>query len=45
MKIEDLEPLYGLLSDSQVMRYIESPYTMEKTERFLLNAGLSAQHS
>ncbi len=42
MTIEDLEPLYGLLSDSQVMQYIESPYTMEKTERFLLNAGLSA---
>ena len=41
MTIEDLEPLYGLLSDPQVMQYIEPPYTMEQTKSFLHNAGLS----
>ena len=41
MTIKDLEPLYGLLSDPQVMRYIEPPYTMKQTERFLYHAGLS----
>ena len=41
MTIEDLEPLYGLLSDPQVMRYIDSPYTIEQTEQFLYRAGLS----
>ncbi len=38
---KDLEPLYGLLSDPEVMRYLEAPYTEEQTERFLTKAGLS----
>ena len=41
MTKEDLDPLYHLLSDSRVMHYLEQPYTKEKTEEFLMNAGLS----
>ncbi len=41
MTIEDLESLYGLLSDPQVMQFIEPPYTKEQTVLFLHNAGLS----
>ena len=41
MTKDDLEPLYHLLSDARVMRYLEPPYTKEKTEEFLMNAGLS----
>lgn len=37
----DLQSLYELLSDEEVMRYIEPPYTLEKTEWFLKTAGLS----
>ena len=36
---EDLMPLYELLSDPEVMRYIEPPYTLKKTEQFLAEAG------
>ena len=41
MNMNDLEPLYILLSEPQVMRYLEPPYTKEKTKSFLINAGLS----
>ena len=37
----DLEPLYTLLSDPEVMRFLEPPYTREKTAEFL-QAALSA---
>ena len=40
MTEDDLCPLHVLLSDPQVMTYMESPYTREQTERFLLDAGL-----
>jgi [ribosomal protein S5]-alanine N-acetyltransferase len=36
----DLEYLYRLLSDKEVMRFLEPPYTKEKTARFLSDAGL-----
>ena len=36
----DLDELYRILSDSEVMRYIEPPYSMEQTENFLISAGL-----
>lgn len=36
----DLLNLYKLISDEAVMRYLEAPYSMEKTERFLKEAGL-----
>lgn len=36
----DLEALYELLSDSEVMRYLEPPYTYEQTRDFLRVAGL-----
>ena len=41
MRESDLEPLFELLSNEQVMRYIEPPYTEEKTASFLKTAGLS----
>ena len=41
MNKNDLEPLYELLSDPRVMQYLEEPYTKEKTEQFLIDAGLS----
>ena len=41
LKENDFETLYGLLSDPQVMRYLEEPYTQEKAEQFIVNAGLS----
>ena len=41
MTKRDLEPLYDLLSDARVMRYLEPTYTREKTVEFLINAGLS----
>ena len=37
----DLQSLYELLSDEEVMRYIEPPFTLEKTRGFLENAGLT----
>ncbi|MBR3642554.1 MAG: GNAT family N-acetyltransferase, partial [Parasporobacterium sp.] len=37
----DLLSLFELLSDEEVMRYIEPPYTLEQTEAFLKKAGLS----
>lgn len=38
----DLEELYRLLSDPNVMACLEPPYTYEQTERFLLEAALTA---
>ncbi|MCR5796159.1 MAG: GNAT family N-acetyltransferase [Solobacterium sp.] len=40
MTEDDLVALYRLLSDAQVMKYLEPPYTKEKTECFLQEAGL-----
>lgn len=37
----DLQSLHELLSDEEVMRYIEPPFTLEKTRGFLKNAGLT----
>lgn len=41
MVAEDIEPLYELISNAQVMEYIEPPYSREKAEEFLFSAGLS----
>ena len=41
MRKEDLCWLYRLLSDPEVMRWLEPPYSMEQTEAFLFYAGLS----
>ena len=38
---DDLQALYELLSDEEVMRYIEPPYSLPQTEAFLHSAGLS----
>ena len=40
---EDLQPLYELLADSRVMQYLEPPYSLEQTRRFLETKGLSSQ--
>ncbi len=42
-KIEkaDLDDIYGLLSDPEVMEYLEPPFSKERAERFLESAGLS----
>ena len=41
MRKDDLGWLYRLLSDPEVMRWLEPPYSMEQTEAFLFRAGLS----
>lgn len=41
MVSDDFQHLHRLLSDPEVMKYIEPPYTEEKTNRFLIDAGLS----
>ena len=41
MNMNDLEPLYELLSDPKVMYYLEQPFTREKTKRFLIDYGMS----
>lgn len=38
---EDLLPLHRLLSDPEVMRYIEPPYTPKQTRAFLEDAGMT----
>lgn len=38
----DLEDLHALLSDPVVMRYLEPPYTYERTKAFLREAGLTS---
>lgn len=40
MTFADLDDLYALLSDVEVMRFIEPPFSKEKTVQFLMNAGL-----
>lgn len=37
----DAEALYDLLSNAEVMRFIEPPFSEEKTRAFLAEAGLS----
>lgn len=39
-RAEDAESLYALLSDPQVMRLIEAPYSREQAFAFLQSAGL-----
>ena len=41
MRRGDLDELYALLSDAEVMRWLEPPFTREQTERCLEQAGLS----
>ena len=41
MTFADLDDLYELLSDREVMRYVEPPFSKEKTVQFLMDAGLS----
>ncbi len=40
-KESDLQSLQELLSDKEVMRYIEPPFTLERTREFLESAGLT----
>ena len=39
-QLSDLNELYNVLSDPEVMRYIEPPYSLAQTEKFLITAGL-----
>lgn len=39
----DLEPLHRLLSDPEVMRYLEPPFSREQTRAFLERAGLTPE--
>lgn len=39
-QLSDLDELYNVLSDPEVMRYLEPPYSLEQTRNFLVNAGL-----
>ena len=39
--MHDLDSMHELLSDEDVMRYIEPVFTREKTKGFLTSAGLS----
>ncbi len=41
MRESDLMSLYEIISDPDVMKYIEEPYTFEKTEQFIRIAGLA----
>lgn len=41
MRCGDLKELYALLSDAEVMRWLEPPFTREQAEQFLQQAGLS----
>lgn len=41
MREGDLEPLHALLSDPEVMRYLEPPFTRARTAEFLRDAGLA----
>lgn len=40
MTSADLEPLHALLSDSDVMKYLEPPFTLAQTEAFQKTQGL-----
>lgn len=39
-KIEDIYGLYSILRDQEVMKYIEKEFTIEDTEKFLLENAL-----
>ena len=43
MRESDIDLLYRLLSDAKVMKYIEPPFTKEKTDVFLKNTGIIEQ--
>lgn len=36
----DIEQLYKVLSDDEVMKYIEKPFSNEQTKEFVFNAGM-----
>ena len=38
----DIEPLHALLSDPEVMKYLEPPFSHKQTESFLKTQGLAA---
>ena len=40
-QVEDLDDLYDLLSDEDVMKYLEAPYTREAAKVFLHRCGLA----
>ena len=40
MRENDLEPLYKLLSDSNVMRFLEEPFNKKQTIKFLKEIGM-----
>lgn len=40
MTTEDLFPLYHVLSDPEVMEYLEPPFSMEAAKQFLYKAGI-----
>lgn len=40
MSLEDAQDLYGVLSDGEVMKYIEPPFDMAGTLEFIKSAGL-----
>lgn len=40
MSLEDAQDLYSVLSDGEVMKYIEPPFDMDKTLGFIKTAGL-----
>ena len=44
-KREDLVPLFSILSDPQVMLFMEKTYTLEETSLFLESHGLCASPS
>ena len=37
-KLSDLDELYKVLSDPEVMQYIEPPYSLKQTRTFLIDA-------
>ena len=41
---DDIQALYGILSDPAVMEYIEPPYSYEKTAAFMQVNGLDTPH-
>lgn len=41
MRADDLMPLHAMLSDPDVMKHIEPPFSLEKTAIFMNNAGIS----
>ena len=41
LALPDLPALYAVLSDPEVMRYLEPPYTFSQTEAFIRDCGLS----